>query len=78
MLGKISKNSTITIGIIASIFVFLAVFCTVIGDYSVCGNSDFVEVDSPNRNYTAISYSRGCGVTSSEYRHIEIRWNWLG
>ena len=39
---------------------------------------DFVEVDSPDRNYTAISYSRGCGVTSSDYSHIEIRWNWLG
>jgi hypothetical protein len=78
MLYNVSKNTIITLGIIASIFVMLAVFCTVIGDYSVCGNSDFVEVDSPNRNYTAISYSRGCGVTSNESGHVKIRWNWLG
>jgi hypothetical protein len=78
MFGKISKNSTITIGIITSIFVILAVFCTLLEDYSLCGNSDFVEVDSPNRNYTAISYLRGCGVTSGGYTHVEIRWNWLG
>jgi hypothetical protein len=78
MLYNLSKNTIITLGIIASIFVMLAVLCTVIGDYSVCGNSGFVEVDSPSRNYTAISYSRGCGVTTGDYTHVEIRWNWLG
>jgi hypothetical protein len=78
MFGKISKNSIITLGIVASVFVMLAVFCTVFEDYSLCGNSDFVEADSPSRNYRAISYSRGCGVKTGDYTHVEIRRNWLG
>jgi Family of unknown function (DUF5412) len=74
MLYKASKNAIITLVIIASVFVAITLFCTMLQDYSMCGNYDFNEVDSPSKNYTAIAYTRDCGVITSPFTHIEIRW----
>jgi hypothetical protein len=75
---KASKNAVITLGIIASIFVAITLFCNIFEDYSMCGNDVFLEADSPSKNYTAVAYNRDCGVITSPFTHIEIRWNWLG